>query len=465
MATTAAASVMERNGSPNSSSSTVVVGLNAAFQKRFVLPPNGVLIPGDVHRAVDVQVGVGGKGQDVAIALSCLKYSPPIQLAQFLGVGAAGDTVYNLLQGTLGNGSNDDNSSAPNGVFDCTVRSQAPLRTCTSIVAADKTTELVEPSGTILPTEYEELFARLARVKVDALCIMGSMPPGCAEDTYARIYDTLASRPIGNGEDSSKSSSKSSSPFLCLIDSVAGLESLLETIRSHNTRKAQTRQQHQHQHQTILKINASEFWRLSGVEKKTVAETGGVELEELVLAVRALFQKWPHARDALDAIAISDGSHPGYFFSLPTNFGAESDQNSLEVYQIPVPSLVPDNNQQGRTTTTTTLYPIGAGDACAAGTLAAWKALSSADRNSNHPIILPSLLLQEQLVEAQRMSHPSMHSARIIMLISFAFGIACGSASCLQEQNSVLELADVERLFQTMVSTTGFSKLVSRESL
>ena len=72
----------------------IIVGLNGALQKRFVLPPNDVLIPGNVHRASTVQTGVGGKGQDVAITLNCLSpasstkdgdSSSSIRLAHFIG--------------------------------------------------------------------------------------------------------------------------------------------------------------------------------------------------------------------------------------------------------------------------------------------------------------------------------------------------------------------------------------------
>ena len=267
--------------------STVIVGLNAALQKRFILPQDRLLIPGDVHRATQVQAGVGGKGQDVAIALSCLKYSEPIKLAQFIGRGAAGDAVYDLLKQVLmGDDDNDDNDTS---MFDCTVRSQSALRICTSIVASDKTTELVEPSGMISPSEYEELFEKLSHVKVDALCVMGSMPPGCSEDTYGRIYDTLVEQ--------RKSKEEDSQALLCLIDSVCGLDSIFQAIGGTSTTNRKT----------ILKINASELCRLSGTEKSKVTETGGIETEELILAIRAFLQKWPHARGALDAMAITDG--------------------------------------------------------------------------------------------------------------------------------------------------------------
>ena len=84
------------NMSPTAAA-TLIVGLNGALQKRFVLPPNTPLIPGNVHRASQVQVGVGGKGQDVAVTLACLHYTPPLMLVQFIGSGAEGDVVFVLI--------------------------------------------------------------------------------------------------------------------------------------------------------------------------------------------------------------------------------------------------------------------------------------------------------------------------------------------------------------------------------
>jgi hypothetical protein len=54
------------------SSGSIIVGLNGALQKRFLLSPQTSLVPGNVHRATTIQTGVGGKGQDVAISLACL---------------------------------------------------------------------------------------------------------------------------------------------------------------------------------------------------------------------------------------------------------------------------------------------------------------------------------------------------------------------------------------------------------
>ena len=69
------------------SGTKIIVGLNGALQKRFVLPESDTLIPGDVHRARSVQTGVGGKGQDAAIAMNCLSRDSGLKLAQFVGMG------------------------------------------------------------------------------------------------------------------------------------------------------------------------------------------------------------------------------------------------------------------------------------------------------------------------------------------------------------------------------------------
>ena len=176
--------------------STVVVGLNAALQKRLVLPEAaGHLVPGHVHRIAQVQMGVGGKGQDVALALSCLEHASNTRLLQFLGRGGAGDAVQAQLQ----------QRGYP--AQDClTIRTCAPLRVCTSIVGADCTTELVEPSGAVTASEVQALWNGLDQVfgreksatTCAALACMGSLPPDCPTNIYAQIFaklDHLLSHP------------------------------------------------------------------------------------------------------------------------------------------------------------------------------------------------------------------------------------------------------------------------------
>jgi fructose-1-phosphate kinase PfkB-like protein len=382
------------------SGSTVIVGLNGALQKRFVLPSETPLVPGNVHRAKQVQVGVGGKGQDVAVTLSCLQFQGDMQLAQFVGCGAEGDTVHTMLEELLGE-----------PAMGLTVRTASGMRTCTSIVGSHATTELVEPSGTITEGETEELMGKLQKVQASALCIMGSMPPGCSDDTYAKIYNNVAVKDT-----------------LCLIDSVAGLDSLLGAIA--------TKPDHG---PTILKVNASELCRLSGIDK-TTNEAGGVGIEELVQAIPAFLSRYqPHAAKALTAIAVTDGAHPAYLAVLPVTVT----EDEFRLFQLPIASL--DVDVQGDSSTPqsllqlqgSTLYPIGAGDAVAGGTLAAWKALVDGPDAPPcvHPDIQTALLGNES---------PAVR----VMLTAFSFGLACGSASCLIEQNSVLKIEDALSLYR-----------------
>ena len=371
----------------------IIVGLNGALQKRFVLPPNDVLIPGNVHRASTVQTGVGGKGQDVAITMNCLSDKSNIKLAHFIGRGSSGDEVHNLLVAKLGEDS-----------MDITVRTESEMRTCTSIVASDETTELVEPSGVITTDEMEELMSNLGnRVKNEAsgLCIMGSMPPGCPDETYADIF------------------SRASGPkTLCLVDSVAGVGPLIEKMASTENSGP-----------NVFKVNASELCKLAGYNKST-SEAGGIKETELQEAV-ALFLKKFSASKALRGLAITDGRHPGYFVSLK---GTDDD---FLVYPLNIPTL-----ESGRT-----LYPIGAGDSVAGGTLAAWLCLADSEKNTS---FLSQKCLKE-LQDAFRIGESTISDPETRAIVTaFSFGLACGSASCLQEENSVVDEQDVLKLFKSL---------------
>lgn len=359
-----------------SSPRTTIVGLNAALQKRFILPDDGVLVPGNVLRAKAVQTGVGGKGQDVAIALNCLSAESDINLAQFVGTGSAGNAVFDLLVEILGD-----------TAMDLTVRVGSEMRTCTSIVASDETTELVEPSGVITDEENKKLMSKLETMyqnNAPGLCIMGSMPPGCPDDTYAQIYKRAA------GPET-----------LCLVDSVAGVEPLLQTIASMENSGP-----------TVFKVNASELCKLAD-SKKSKSETGGVQLSELTEAISQLLVKFsPFARKALTGLAITDGRHPGYFAS----FG----EKEFSLFKLPTPFL-----ESGKT-----LYPIGAGDAVAAGTLAAWLSLTNREKNrsilsaESHSILEDYSRSGFLSTDEATPDHQSQSIAS-----AFAFGIACGSAS------------------------------------
>ena len=374
--------------------STVVVGLNAALQKRLVLPEAaGHLVPGHVHRIAQVQMGVGGKGQDVALALSCLQHSDT-RLLQFLGRGGAGDAVQAQLQ----------QRGYP--AQDClTIRTAAPLRVCTSVVGAESTTELVEPSGAVTASEVQALCNGLDQVfgqqedstTCAALACMGSLPPDCPTNIYAQIFAKL------NHPD-----------MLTIVDSLVGLEALLDAAAAMNAPS-----------KVVLKVNVDE---LCGLVKYKTDQTNNDDNDARVQgALQSFFAQFPQATTALHAVALTNGPRPAYVAMT-----ADKSSSSYTLVKVPVPVL----------TDTTTLFPIGAGDAVAAGTLAAWQVLeqqqSSAFRNNNddNPAWVP--VVQER--HAQMASSP--------LVTAFHFGLACGSASCLQQENSVLDIADVTALWQ-----------------
>ena len=375
------------NVNNNINNRVVVVGLNGALQKRFVLPAGSRLVPGNVHRAAGVDFGVGGKGQDAAIALHCLlpkreeereKITSTtnscmhdcIRLVQFLGNGFAGDTVCAMLRGRLGVEATEFT----------TVRTRSELRTCTSIVAADETTELVEPSGEIAGDELKELLALFdtrgtvdstvnsngnnnsnspdtdtasattATAKARSLCIMGSMPPGCPEDTYAKLYQQIA------GPNT-----------VCVVDSLAGISPLLQIVVAQNGSTSSTARAGP----LVLKLNSSELCKLAGTSKQS-SETGGITLGELDDAIEGFLRKYSVAVAAtihnddkfatatttttsgVVGLAITDGKHDAHFVSILEKNDNNQAAPSFRILKFSVPNL--ENDETPRT-----LYPIGAG--------------------------------------------------------------------------------------------------------
>lgn len=387
---------------------TIVVGLNGALQKRFMLPNTDMLVAGNVHRATSVQTGVGGKGQDVAIALHCLEPGQEnLHLAQFVGRGFTGDAVYRLLVEQLGE-----------SAMDLTVRSLSEMRTCTSIVACDETTELVEPSGSISENELASLMTKISRFKnlANAICIMGSLPPGCPPEVYSQIFGTVA----GSGT-------------VCIVDSVTGIDELIKKAKEMDATAGRI----------VFKINASELCKLTGTSKSN-NETGGIGLSELTDAVDGFVERYsPHTTKSMLGLAVTDGRHPAFFVSMT---GDKAKQLPIiRIFRLEIAKL-----ESGRN-----LYPIGAGDAVAAGTLAAWVSLvrhgyswTSSSSPSACPIIPPECL--ELLIEHTNAIRCDCSLTKDVAqaMSAFRFGLVCGSASCLQEENSVLLPTDVKDLLQ-----------------
>jgi fructose-1-phosphate kinase PfkB-like protein len=407
MTTTTTATTTSSSSYPT----VIVVGLNGALQKRFILPDHSTLVAGNVHRASTVRIGVGGKGQDVAIALRCLEpCQGDLHLAQFVGSGSTGDTVHQLLVDRLGI-----------SAMDLSVRVTSEMRTCTSIVATDETTELVEPSGIISEMEISELMTKINNFKnlAGAICIMGSMPPGCPPELYSEIFRILV-RPDS----------------ICVVDSLTGIDEIIRTANEMEIGAGRI----------ILKINSSELCNLAGTSKSR-NETGGIIVSELTDAIYGFLQQYSwRTTKSLLGLAITDGRHPAYFVCM-TGVGI-SPQPIVQIFKLAVAKLE----------SSLKLYPIGAGDAVAAGTLAGWVSLvqnvttitstSTIPSSSVCPIV-PSECLEILIEHSNGLCSDYGLAADVAKVVSaFALGLACGSASCLLEENSALNPTDVKNLFR-----------------
>ena len=238
----------------------------------------------------------------------------------------------------------------------------------------------------------KNLFARVESGtkdgKAKCLCIMGSMPPGCGQDTYAELTKRLIN------EES-----------LVLIDSVVGLNPLLDTLSDiYYSEKGSGG--------VVLKLNAAELCKLANVPKK---ESERVTMDELKSSTSSFSTNYNIK--GLNYLCITDGKFPAYLVELAGK------RRTWQMNSI-------DLSEKG------TLYPIGAGDTVAAGTLAAWHYL-----HSNSGVVSSTtgskLLTKEKLWCNQ-------------LATAFAFGIACGTASCLREENSVFSVDDAENFLDRM---------------
>ncbi len=454
-----------------SSSYTIVIGLNPALQKRFVLSSRTpILTPGNVHRASEIQEGIGGKGQDVYVALHCLSTvtsnlqdstttrksstaasnssssSTPnnvrinnahqVKLAQFLGKGNEGDKVMSFFL----------NRYDSNMDLSLTIRTQEKLRICTTIInnenslLSDDTngsgTELVEPSGTILPQEVEELRHAVKMMMGDddgqaplikGICIMGSMPPGCPSSLYADLYRSILAKQVGQGL------SGGGTVPLCLIDSVIGLDHLFHEMNVNRDKSKKT---------NMIKINMAELCKITGT-KFAVQEVANAEIEQVRTALKALYKKFPESRYALAYVAITNGMFPAFMVHVNNNITDERATDDI-IYRFSIPSLsqvrlpYTDNDNDISMSSSLKLYTIGAGDAVTASTLAAWEYLMNRKGDQRLDEAIRASLLKRVVFGDD------------IANTAFSFGLACGSASCIERENSVFQIPIALQLFEQM---------------
>jgi 1-phosphofructokinase family hexose kinase len=158
----------------------LTVTLNAAVD-RTVAVPNFRL--GRRHRAVESRTVAGGKGINVARALSRL--GRPVIAAGFVG-GPTGTQVLEQLH---------DES-----VLTDFTRIAAETRINLAVIdpTSGDQTEINERGPAVSPEETKKLFERIGYLAGGAkICVLaGSLPPGAGDDLYARLIADLGRRGV-----------------------------------------------------------------------------------------------------------------------------------------------------------------------------------------------------------------------------------------------------------------------------
>jgi 1-phosphofructokinase family hexose kinase len=158
----------------------LTVTLNAAID-RTVAVPNFRL--GRRHRAVESRTVAGGKGINVARALSLL--GRPVIATGFVG-GPTGTRVLEELR--------------HESVLSDFTRIAAETRINLAVIdpTSGQQTEINERGPAVSPEEVKRLFERIAYLAGGAkICVLaGSLPPGAGDDIYARLIADLARRGV-----------------------------------------------------------------------------------------------------------------------------------------------------------------------------------------------------------------------------------------------------------------------------
>lgn len=158
----------------------LTVTLNAALD-RTVAVPNFRL--GRRHRAVESRTVAGGKGINVARALTLL--GRPVIASGFVG-GPTGGRVLEQLK---------DESVLTDFIG---IAAETRINLAVIDPTSGEQTEINERGPAVSPEEVKRLFERIGYLAGGAkLCVLaGSVPPGAGDDLYARLVADLARRGI-----------------------------------------------------------------------------------------------------------------------------------------------------------------------------------------------------------------------------------------------------------------------------
>jgi 1-phosphofructokinase/tagatose 6-phosphate kinase len=158
----------------------LTVTLNAAID-RTVAVPNFRL--GRRHRAVESRTVAGGKGVNVARALTLL--GRPVIASGFVG-GPTGTRMLEQLH---------EESVLTDFI---TIAAETRINLAVIDPTSGEQTEINERGPAVSAEEVKRLFDRIAYLAAGAkLCVLaGSVPPGAGDDLYARLVSDLGRRGI-----------------------------------------------------------------------------------------------------------------------------------------------------------------------------------------------------------------------------------------------------------------------------
>jgi len=225
---------------------------------------------------------------------------PFLSLLQFVGRGFEGDHLLTLMQQQMISSSSD-----------LEIRCDGRCRTCTTLLdeATGDATEIIEPSEPVSAANVDSMLKMLQEKystrKAKSVAAMGSMPPGCPPDLYAKIISSTC-------DEGSK----------VLLDTAAGLPATLQTCETVGCA-------------VMLKVNARELCTIAGVDIKDIVSqsesTAAIPLSTLETAAVRMFSSY----EALAFLAITDGKFPATFFT-------KSGQISrIEIPPLPRPVISP----------------------------------------------------------------------------------------------------------------------------
>ena len=172
--------------------------LNPCFDKTVSVD---AMCVGGVHRVRSMRTDPGGKGANVANVL--VRLGAP---ARCLGLaGQQGAAAYEQLM---------EKAGVPQGFLHV----PGEVRTNLKIVSLDgsEVTEINEPGPAISEKTLNELL-RVVRENCgedDFLVLTGSLPPGCPDDTYARLVRALSVPAVVDASGKSLRASLAAHPFL-----------------------------------------------------------------------------------------------------------------------------------------------------------------------------------------------------------------------------------------------------------